>query len=97
MEPIGLTLCVRSIRAELMQDLRDCENAQFLKQLPCDYWAKQDLIMTPSTIENHLNEPLHPLVALEYMYAEQQCSLLGLEHRDDPTVKTTVFHCQECT
>ncbi|KAI8047175.1 uncharacterized protein B0P05DRAFT_566616 [Gilbertella persicaria] len=27
------------------------------------------------------------MVALEYVLTEQQCSLLGLEYRDDPTVK----------
>ncbi|KAG0191417.1 hypothetical protein DFQ28_000240 [Apophysomyces sp. BC1034] len=54
---------------------------------PYDYWAEQHFIMMPYTIEDHLSEPLHPLVALEYVFMKQQCFLLGLGHKNDPTVK----------
>lgn len=43
--------------------------------------------MTPSTISGHLNYPLGPLVALEYVFMKQKCSLIDLELRDDATVK----------
>lgn len=86
-KPIALTICVKSIREVFTKDYYDTEKGEFFKQLPSQYWAQQHLILTPSTIANHLHEPLHPMVALEYVFSEQQCSLLGLEYRDDPTVK----------
>lgn len=86
-KPIALTICVKSIREVFTNDYYDTEKGEFFKQLPCQYWAQQHLILTPSTIANHLHEPLHPMVALEYVFTEQQCSLIGLEYRDDPTVK----------
>lgn len=78
---------MKSIREAFTKDYYDIEKGEFFKQLPSQYWAQQHLILTPSTIAKHLHEPLHPMVALVYVFSEQQCSLLGLEYRDDPTVK----------
>ena len=50
--------------------------------------TQQHLILTPSAIANHIHEPLHPMVALEYVFSKQQCSLFGLEDKDNPTVKS---------
>ncbi|CAO0794295.1 unnamed protein product [Mucor circinelloides] len=39
------------------------------------------------TISDFLNTPLSEMVALGYVLTKQEASLLGLEHRDDPTVQ----------
>jgi hypothetical protein len=86
---------VKNIRSELVNDYQESEKGLFLKKLPSNYWASQHLIMTPSTVEDYLNEPLNPLVALEYVIMKQKCSLLSLEKREDPTVKLLYLVAKE--
>lgn len=43
--------------------------------------------MIPSTVDGPLKKPLDSLVALEYVFMKQKCSLLGLELRNGTTVK----------
>ncbi|KAI9354665.1 hypothetical protein BD770DRAFT_412049 [Pilaira anomala] len=91
-KPIALTICVKSIREVFTKDYYDTEKGEFFKELPCQYWAHQHLILTPLTIVNHLHKPLHPMVALGYVFTEHQCSLIGLEYRDDPHSKVIICH-----
>ncbi|KAI7877672.1 uncharacterized protein EV154DRAFT_486298 [Mucor mucedo] len=64
-KPIALTICLKSIREVFTKDYYDTEKGEFFKQLPSQYWAQQHLFLTPSTIANHLHEPLPPMVALD--------------------------------
>lgn len=94
-EPIALTFCIKMTRTEIAKDFQNTDKGPFLKKLPSDYWASQHLIMTPSTVDGHLNEPLDPLAALEYVFMKQKCSLLGLELRNDATVKQLYLVAKE--
>ncbi|KAI7854958.1 hypothetical protein BDC45DRAFT_535087 [Circinella umbellata] len=89
-DPVVLTLCVETVRTELANDFENSEVASFLKVLPSKYWAKNHFILAPITIQAELNDPnkqLHPLVALQYVFQKQACSLQSLEFQHDPTVK----------
>ncbi|KAG2216373.1 hypothetical protein INT45_007376 [Circinella minor] len=47
-------------------------------------------MLIPITIQPELNDPnkeLHPLVALEYVFQKQACSLQSLKFKHNPTVK----------
>ncbi|KAI7901403.1 uncharacterized protein BX663DRAFT_553206 [Cokeromyces recurvatus] len=67
-------------RTEMAKDFQNTDKGPFMKKLP----------------NGHLNEPLDPLVALEYVFMKQKCSLLGLELRnDDTTVKLLYLVAKE--
>jgi len=72
---------------EIAKDFQGTDKGPFLKRLPSGYWASEHLIMIPSTVDSPLKEPLNSLVAFEYVFMEQKCSLLGLKSRNGTTVK----------
>lgn len=86
-EPIALTICINTTRRELAQKLTESNKAPFLKMLSSDERAQAHYFISETTIASSLQTPLIPMVALTYVLTQQQVSLLGLEHRDDPTVQ----------
>ncbi|KAI8148893.1 hypothetical protein BJV82DRAFT_589995 [Fennellomyces sp. T-0311] len=55
-EPVAVTICIKSIRAEIRNKFIDCPEARYLKRLPCDFWANNHFIMTPETITAYLDD-----------------------------------------
>ncbi|ORX46808.1 hypothetical protein DM01DRAFT_1339457 [Hesseltinella vesiculosa] len=86
-EPIALTICIHAARREIVDKLSDTPIAPYLKKLPCDSWAQSHFFLSETTLSNFLQPPLPPMVAVGYVLVKQQVSLIGLEHRDDPTVQ----------
>ncbi|ORX59655.1 hypothetical protein DM01DRAFT_1333120 [Hesseltinella vesiculosa] len=54
--PIAFTICINTTRVEISKRFSDCSSMRFLKKLPCDFWAKECLVMTPSTLKDYLDE-----------------------------------------
>lgn len=68
--------------------LEETTRAPFMKKLPSYGWAQVHFFISEATIASFLDTtPLPPIVALVYVMMKQEISLLGLEHRDDATVK----------
>ncbi|KAG1150460.1 hypothetical protein G6F37_002195 [Rhizopus arrhizus] len=87
-EPIALTICTNAVRKKVTSMLEETTRAPFMKKLPSYSWAQNHFFISEATIASFLDTtPLPPIVALAYVMIKQEISLLGLEHRDDATVK----------
>lgn len=86
-EPIALTICINTARREITKKLTETDKAPFIKRLPSDEWAQAHYFINETIIASSLQTPLLPMVAFAYVLTKQQVSLLGLEHRNDPTVQ----------
>lgn len=72
---------------EIAKGFQGTDKGPFLNRLPSDYWASEHLVTISSAVDGPLKEPLDSLVALEYIFMKQKCSLLGLELRNGTIVK----------
>ncbi|KAI7902933.1 uncharacterized protein BX663DRAFT_508910 [Cokeromyces recurvatus] len=86
-EPVALTICVNSVRKEVKNKLQETNKATYMKKLASDDWAQAHYFISEETIRSSLEAPLSPMVALSYVMIKQQVSIIGLEHRNDPTVQ----------
>ncbi|KAI7887270.1 uncharacterized protein EV154DRAFT_484989 [Mucor mucedo] len=75
-EPVVLTICIKSTRAELCKSNHNDPNTNDPNSI--------DPYSNNSSINNA--EPLPPLLALSYVLMEQKCSLFGLQYKEDLTV-----------
>ena len=91
-DPIALTLCVKTVRTEIANQFEDSKVASLLKVLPSKYWAQQHFILAPITIQGELREKdqmLHPLVAIQYVFQRQERSVHNLESN---TIRQSSFY-----
>jgi hypothetical protein len=87
-EPIALTICINAVRKEVTSMLEETTRAPFMRKLPSYDWTQDHFFISEAMIASFLDTtPLPPIVALAYVMIKQEISLLGLEHRDDATVK----------
>ncbi|KAG2209236.1 hypothetical protein INT47_005528 [Mucor saturninus] len=54
-EPIALAICIKNVRVEISNMFYDRPKASYLKQLPCNFWAREHSIMTPKTIADYID------------------------------------------
>ncbi|KAI8378879.1 hypothetical protein EDC96DRAFT_561634 [Choanephora cucurbitarum] len=64
-------------------DLTPSSTLPYAREYPCKPWAKYVYILDQSSISNHLHEqPLKPLVAVEYFLHSQKRSLMSMENKE---------------
>lgn len=87
--PILLIICVNQISPQALKSTFVQHDAfPFMKEIKCDLWAKECLMLSNDSIHEHTNKPkLNPLVALTIFFTRQKQSLIGLREREDPNIQ----------
>ncbi|KAI9364661.1 hypothetical protein BD770DRAFT_469096 [Pilaira anomala] len=89
--------CTHITRAEIRVDFEPTA-FEFIKGIPCKYWAQKCYILDKNTISEATKAtPLPPMMALAYFFSSQKLSLLSSEFQDDPTLQKLYAHCKEET
>ncbi|RCI04426.1 hypothetical protein CU098_004721 [Rhizopus stolonifer] len=81
--PIIVVFGIHPTKTSIATDLIQNDQIPYAKEYPCKPWAKSFYILDPTTINSHVHEqPLEPLVAVEYFLYQQKRTLLSMDSKE---------------
>ncbi|OBZ82374.1 hypothetical protein A0J61_09577 [Choanephora cucurbitarum] len=87
--PVVVAFGIHPTNPNVATDLTPSSSLPYAREYPCKPWVRYIYILDQSSVSNHMHEqPLKPLVAVEYFLHSQKRSLLSMENkgRTDETI-----------